>query len=128
MNALLKLLIKHNATMIISPLGDMSAVDIIMSIGGVKERCKTLRLTKTTIEYTEEAAFDQTVLNAIEKALNFSEGNKNIFEPEVTQRDWAEDFKEENGNYQRECIRCRKEFKGHKSRIVCKECHEKKES
>jgi len=38
-------------------------------------------------------------------------------------RDWEEDFKHENGNYQCKCIYCSEFFVGHKRRVICKICH-----
>ena len=43
-------------------------------------------------------------------------------------RDWSEDFKHENGNYQNKCVNCEKWFIGHKRRIVCKVCDNDKRS
>lgn len=43
----------------------------------------------------------------------------------ASDRDWAEDFSHENGNYLCRCQRCTKMFYGHKRRIVCHECAEK---
>lgn len=37
-------------------------------------------------------------------------------------KNWTEDFSDENGNYQNECIECHQIFLGHKYRRVCKEC------
>jgi len=37
--------------------------------------------------------------------------------------DFVEDFSEENGCYQNNCIRCRQTFLGHKYRRICKICH-----
>ena len=36
--------------------------------------------------------------------------------------DWVEDFPHENGNYTNQCCHCKKEFIGHKRRVVCKMC------
>lgn len=41
---------------------------------------------------------------------------------EVTNRDWTDDFREENGKYHNECVSCQKPFTGHKRRHVCKLC------
>jgi len=35
---------------------------------------------------------------------------------------WVEDFSHENGNYLNNCISCKKDFIGHKRRVVCKLC------
>jgi hypothetical protein len=35
---------------------------------------------------------------------------------------WVEDFSHENGNYLNNCISCKKDFIGHKRRVVCKVC------
>ena len=35
---------------------------------------------------------------------------------------WVEDFSHENGNYLNNCISCKKDFIGHKRRLVCKLC------
>lgn len=38
--------------------------------------------------------------------------------------DWTEDFEHENGNYANECAQCKKMFRGHKRRVICKVCSE----
>jgi len=40
----------------------------------------------------------------------------------TTDRDWPEDFADENGNYQNQCRICNKLFCGNKHRLVCKKC------
>ncbi len=40
-------------------------------------------------------------------------------------RDWSEDFKQENGNYQNTCSFCKCEFLGNKHRRICKLCSPK---
>jgi hypothetical protein len=40
------------------------------------------------------------------------------FDPE----DWTEDYAHENGNYMCLCMRCNKQFFGHKRRVVCRVC------
>lgn len=44
--------------------------------------------------------------------------------------DWLEDKLHENGSYLNVCLTCRRYFKGHKRRVVCRECgkpkHEQK--
>lgn len=47
----------------------------------------------------------------------------NLFDP-ITARDFPEDFKHENGNYYCKCSYCYQEFRGHKRRVVCKQCTE----
>jgi len=37
-------------------------------------------------------------------------------------RDWTEDFEHENGNYFNTCFECKQTFKGHKRRVLCKQC------
>lgn len=37
-------------------------------------------------------------------------------------RNWAEDSKHENGNYECLCVYCKQSFIGHKRRVVCKAC------
>jgi hypothetical protein len=37
-------------------------------------------------------------------------------------RNWIEDYDHENGNYYCQCMFCKNMFKGHKRRVVCKEC------
>jgi len=37
-------------------------------------------------------------------------------------RDWPEDFADENGKYQCQCIYCAEYFFGHKRRFICKLC------
>ena len=56
-------------------------------------------------------------------------GQLSIFEiPHLTIEDffddknWIEDYGQENGNYVNTCIRCGEIFKGHKRRVVCKLC------
>lgn len=39
-----------------------------------------------------------------------------------TNRNWDEDFKLENGNYQNKCVECGSIFLGYKRRVVCKVC------
>lgn len=41
-------------------------------------------------------------------------------------KNWNEDFKHENGNYQNQCASCNEMFLGHKRRITCKKCSLKK--
>lgn len=38
------------------------------------------------------------------------------------ERDWKEDFDQDNGNYSHRCVICKEEFNGHKHRFVCKRC------
>lgn len=42
-----------------------------------------------------------------------------------SERDFPEDFSDENGEYVNICCVCKKEFCGHKRRVVCKVCSEK---
>ena len=44
----------------------------------------------------------------------------------ASERDWPEDFPHENGNYWNTCIRCKKAFTGHKRRVICKRCANKR--
>ena len=37
-------------------------------------------------------------------------------------RDWPEDYNQENGMYLNVCVRCDFTFKGHKHRRICKKC------
>jgi phage tail sheath gpL-like len=37
-------------------------------------------------------------------------------------RNWPEDFPDENGNYQNQCVECGNFFIGYKRRVVCKLC------
>lgn len=37
-------------------------------------------------------------------------------------RDWTEDFAQENGQYVNKCVGCGNQFLGHKRRITCKRC------
>ena len=41
-------------------------------------------------------------------------------------KDWKQDFKYENGNYINICIFCKHEFKGHKRRVVCRQCSDER--
>jgi len=43
-----------------------------------------------------------------------------------TKKDYSEDFKLENGNYNCHCVECGKIFVGHKRRVICKECENEK--
>jgi hypothetical protein len=36
---------------------------------------------------------------------------------------WAEDNTHENGNYACHCVACKKQFIGHKRRVICKTCY-----
>jgi hypothetical protein len=45
----------------------------------------------------------------------------------ISNRDWREDFSHENGNYQCRCVTCEQSFIGHKRRVLCKLCHNKKQ-
>jgi len=40
----------------------------------------------------------------------------------VSENDWPEDFKHDNGNYNNTCLRCEAKFVGHKRRVLCKVC------
>lgn len=40
-------------------------------------------------------------------------------------RDWSEDFSDENGNYMNKCCVCKEFFFGYKRRVVCKKCKKK---
>ena len=40
-------------------------------------------------------------------------------------RDYIEDYRFENGNYECLCFECKKPFIGHKRRIICKECSDR---
>jgi hypothetical protein len=42
-----------------------------------------------------------------------------------SERDWKEDFNDDNGKYQRDCIICKQLFYGYKRRVVCKVCDSK---
>jgi hypothetical protein len=42
-----------------------------------------------------------------------------------SKRNFTEDFKHENGNYENICHTCGNRFLGHKRRITCKECLKK---
>jgi hypothetical protein len=37
-------------------------------------------------------------------------------------RNWIEDFTHENGQYICGCVKCGKDFQGHKRRALCKSC------
>lgn len=44
-----------------------------------------------------------------------------------SERNWVQDFKHENGNYNNKCIKCDLKFIGHKRRVTCFKCtHEEK--
>ena len=45
---------------------------------------------------------------------------------QAEERDFPEDFKYENGNYEHKCTSCGQKFIGHKRRFICKECNSKK--
>ena len=40
--------------------------------------------------------------------------------------DWPEDYTGENGTYSCMCAECKTQFFGHKRRVVCKVCAERK--
>jgi len=40
----------------------------------------------------------------------------------LTERDWEEDMKHENGNNMNVCRACKKTFIGHKRRLICHKC------
>ncbi len=44
-----------------------------------------------------------------------------------TEHDWPEDWIHENGNYMRNCIHCATRFFGHKRRVTCKQCAQRRE-
>jgi hypothetical protein len=46
-----------------------------------------------------------------------------LFNRKYPGRDWIEDRQDENGNYENECIICKKLFIGHKRRVVCFKCY-----
>lgn len=69
MNALLKMLIKLKATMVIYPSSDGQYVDIIVSPNGIQEKCNTLRVTTALIDGAKEGAFDSHMLSSIEAAI-----------------------------------------------------------
>ena len=46
--------------------------------------------------------------------------------PKATAKDWPEDFDDENGQYCNRCFYCGELFLGHKRRIICKVCAEKR--
>lgn len=48
-----------------------------------------------------------------------------FFWPQPSERDWPEDFTDENGNYFRKCHHCGQGFFGYKRRTVCKACTQK---
>lgn len=46
-----------------------------------------------------------------------------LYPPEYSDRDWKEDFSHENGNYACICSAgCKKQFYGHKRRVLCRVC------
>lgn len=45
-----------------------------------------------------------------------------VLESSTSPKDYPEDFKSENGNYFCTCVGCDHVFKGHKRRVLCKEC------
>ena len=53
-----------------------------------------------------------------------TEDNKLPYIP--TDRDFIEDTTHENGNYENICCICTEHFFGHKRRVVCKICQNKK--
>jgi hypothetical protein len=56
-----------------------------------------------------------------EKLMAYDNINFHLRESE---RDWKEDFAHENGNYTCICVTCKKQFIGHKRRVVCNVCAE----
>ena len=45
-----------------------------------------------------------------------------VLKASTSPKDWVEDGAEENGRYLNDCIVCGHVFRGHKRRVVCKEC------
>ena len=43
----------------------------------------------------------------------------------MSEYDFPEDFDQENGNYENQCVRCGHKFMGNKNRILCKVCDDK---
>ena len=50
------------------------------------------------------------------------EGWKLLKDTTGKERDWVEDFSDENGNYYNTCGHCLRQFVGHKRRSVCHSC------
>lgn len=42
--------------------------------------------------------------------------------PNESNRDWPEDYDQENGNYQSKCCLCGLLFYGNKHRVICRKC------
>lgn len=67
-------------------------------------------------------------LGAFTKSVRWAERNiRSLKRPSQAQeptieRDWAEDFSHENGNYDNRCSICERFFVGHKRRVICKAC------
>lgn len=40
------------------------------------------------------------------------------------ERDWEEDFAQENGNYENSCWVCHYTFRGNKGRLICRVCRQ----
>lgn len=55
-------------------------------------------------------------------AHSFTEGSEIFPSGTRSERDYTEDFKLENGNYQNKCIKCEQLFYGYKRRVVCNVC------
>lgn len=48
--------------------------------------------------------------------------------PDIYLDSWEEDFSHENGNYLCNCFVCKRNFLGHKRRVVCKTCSKTEQS
>ena len=63
-----------------------------------------------------------TELFTFPPAAQVPEGWKLLKDTTMDERSWDEDKNHENGNYFCNCIRCGRQFIGHKRRVVCKSC------
>lgn len=51
-----------------------------------------------------------------------TEKKEHLPKRDASNRDWSEDYDQENGNYQNKCCFCKLLFYGNKHRVVCKQC------
>ena len=60
--------------------------------------------------------------NKLKLALKQETTESLTFWLENKRKNYEEDFKHENGNYENVCFKCKESFIGHKRRVICKEC------
>lgn len=96
------------------------------------------RIAFECVVFNEEKMVPVTAKQVIEStAKMFREGRQAELYPYLpitsvcpmfvknSERDWPEDFEDENGNYQNRCCVCKEFFFGYKRRVTCKKCKSK---